>query len=85
MNVFQEIGSARVAQSNPMSNPQGGSMSSPMGNIGQMVQAFADFRETMAGKNPEAMVQQLLTSGQMSQQTFQQLKSMAQGLQSILK
>ena len=85
MNVFQEIGSARVAQSNPMSNPHGGSMSSPMGNIGQMVQAFADFKKTMAGKNPEAMVQQLLASGQMSQQTFQQLKYMAQGLQGILK
>ena len=81
MNVFQEIGSAQGAQSNPMSNPQGG----PMGNIGQMVQAFADFKKTMAGKNPEAMVQQLLASGQMSQQTFQQLKGMAQGLQSILK
>lgn len=85
MNVFQEIGSARVAQSNPMSNPQGGTMCGPMGNIGQMVQAFADFKKTMAGKNPEAMVQQLLASGQMSQQTFQQLKGMAQGLQSILK
>ena len=85
MNVFQEIGNAQGVQSNPMSNPQGGAMSSPMGNIGQMVQAFADFKKTMAGKNPEAMVQQLLASGQMSQQTFQQLKGMAQGLQSILK
>lgn len=81
MNVFQEIGSAQGTPNNPMSNPQGG----PMGNIGQMVQAFADFKKTMAGKNPEAMVQQLLASGQMSQQTFQQLKGMAQGLQSILK
>lgn len=85
MNVFQEIGGARVAQSNPMNNPKGGAMGGPIGNIGQMVQAFADFKKTMAGKNPEAMVQQLLASGQMSQQTFQQLKGMAQGLQSILK
>lgn len=85
MNVFQAIGSAQGAQNNPMSNPQGGAMGGPMGNIGQMVQAFADFKKTMAGKNPEAMVRQLLASGQMSQQTFQQLKGMAQGLQGILK
>lgn len=50
----------------------------------QMMQKFAEFKRQMQGKNPQAIVQQLLASGQMSQQQFDALKQQAQALQSIL-
>lgn len=51
----------------------------------QMIQQFAQFKRSMQGKNPQAIVQELLNSGQMSQEQFEQLKQQAQDLQSILK
>lgn len=50
-----------------------------------LLSQFADFKKQMAGKNPKAMVQELLKSGRMSQQQFEQLKAQAQSLSSILK
>ena len=50
-----------------------------------MIQQFAEFKRQMAGKDPQAMVQQLLQSGQMSQQQFDQLKQQAMSLQQILR
>lgn len=49
----------------------------------QMMQKFAEFKRQMQGKNPQAIVQQLLASGQMSQQQFDALKQQAQALQSL--
>ena len=40
----------------------------------QMMQQFAQFRRMMQGRNPQQMVQNLLSSGQMSQAQFEQLK-----------
>lgn len=51
----------------------------------RMIQQFAQFKRQMAGKNPQAIVQELLSSGKMSQQQFEQFKAQAQSLQSILK
>ena len=51
----------------------------------QMMQQFAQFKRLMQGRNPQAMVQQLLDSGQMSQAQFAQLKSMASSMQDILR
>lgn len=53
----------------------------PLAMLGQ----FAEFKKQMRGKNPQAIVQGLLSSGKMSQQQFEQLKQQAQSLQSILK
>ena len=50
----------------------------------QMIQQFNQFRQSMQGKDPEAMVNELLRSGKMSQQQFEQLKSQAQSLMSLL-
>lgn len=33
----------------------------------QMMAQFAEFKKTMQGKNPEAIVKQMLANGQMSQ------------------
>ena len=50
-----------------------------------MLQQFAEFKRQMQGKNPEAMVNELLRSGKMSQQQFEQLKMQAQSFQMLFK
>ena len=51
----------------------------------QMMQQFAQFRRMMQGRNPQQMVQNLLSSGQMTQAQFEQLKQQAIELQKILR
>lgn len=51
----------------------------------QMAQLFAQFKRMMQGRNPQQMVQNLLSSGQMSQAQFEQLKQQANELQKILR
>ena len=51
----------------------------------QMAQQFAQFKRMMQGRNPQQMVQNLLSSGQMSQSQFEQLKHQANELQRILR
>lgn len=62
-----------------------GVMGVPGGNPMQMMQKFSQFKRLMQGRNPQAMVQQLLDSGQMSQEQFTQLKSMASSMRDILR
>ena len=50
-----------------------------------MLQRFAEFKQTMQGKDPEAMVNELLRSGKMSPQQYEQLKAQAQSFMSLLK
>lgn len=50
----------------------------------QMLQRFAEFKQSMQGKDPEAMVNELLRSGKMSQAQFEQLKAQAQSFMSLL-
>ena len=51
----------------------------------QMMQQFAQFKRMMQGRNPQQMIQNLLSSGQMSQAQFEQLKQQANALQNILR
>ena len=51
----------------------------------QMMQNFAQFKRMMQGRNPQQMVQNLLQSGQMTQEQFEQLKQQANELQKILR
>ena len=51
----------------------------------QMMAQFAEFKKTMQGKNPEAIVKQMLANGQMSQTQFEQLKQQASLMQSFFK
>ena len=51
----------------------------------QMLQKFSEFKNSMQGKDPEAMVNELLRSGKMSPQQFEQLKVQAQSFMSLLK
>lgn len=64
---------------NPFYNPQCGM---PMGgwpfqNMMAMIQQFNQFRSTFQG-NPQQKVQELLSSGKMTQEQFNQLSQMAQ-------
>ena len=51
----------------------------------QMMAQFAEFKKTMQGKNPEAIVKQMLANGQMSQAQFEQLKQQASLMQAFFK
>ena len=56
---------------------QGMNYNNPFGNMMNMMQQFNQFRSTFQG-NPQQKVQELLSSGKMSQQQFNQLSQMAQ-------
>ena len=56
----------------------------PMMGQNNMLSQFANFKQQMQGKNPEEMIRNLLDSGQMSPQQFQELKKKAIELQAIL-
>ena len=71
-----------------MSNPffdamGGGNLPGPMGNMMGMIRQFNEFRQSFQG-DPKAMVQELLTSGQMSQSQFNELQGMARAFQQML-
>ena len=51
----------------------------------QMLQQFSQFKQQMQGRDPRAMVEQLLESGQMTRQQFDQLKQQAQMLRQFLR
>lgn len=72
----------RLSRGAPQQFAGSGNMSvAPM----QMAQQFAQFKRMMQGRNPQQMVQNLLSSGQMSQAQFEQLKQQANALQNILR
>lgn len=56
----------------------------PMSQIGNFINQFNQFRSTFSG-NPEAQVKQMLQSGRMSQEQFQQLSQMANQIMPLLK
>lgn len=57
---------------------------SPMSNFAGMMADFAKFRNSFRG-DPKQQVEQLLQSGQMSQQQYQQLSQMASQMMQFLK
>lgn len=53
-------------------------MNNPFGNMQNFMQQFQLFQQQMQGKgDPQAMVQNMLNSGQMTQDQFNQLRMMA--------
>jgi ABC-type transporter Mla subunit MlaD len=55
-----------------------------MGQMGNLINQFNQFRSTFSG-NPEAQVRQLLQSGRMSQEQFNQFAQTANQLRQLLK
>ena len=56
----------------------------PMNKMGNFLNQFNQFRSTFSG-NPEQQVRQLIQSGRMSQQQFNQLAQTANQLRQLLK
>lgn len=56
-----------------------------MNNTFQMIQRFAEFKKQMQGKDPQAIIDELLKSGRMTPEQFEMLKQEAYSLQNILK
>lgn len=67
---------------NPLFNMFGGQRSPQMFPFG-MIQQFNQFRQTIQG-DPRQQVQDLLNSGQMTQEQFNTLSSMAQQFQQLI-
>ena len=63
----------------------GGNQKQPSNPMMDMLNQFQQFKQQLGGQNPQAMVQELLKSGRMSQQQFQQLSEMAKSLSGILR
>lgn len=55
----------------------------PFGNFMGMLSKFNQFKSQFSG-NPQQQVQQLLDSGQMSQEQFERLSNMAKQFQSAM-
>ncbi len=71
---------------NPLKNILGGGMPNlpgPLGNMTQMMQAFNKFKSNFQG-DPKQKVQELLNSGQMSQEQYNQLQSMAKQFMNVM-
>lgn len=67
-----------------MNNPlMGGMPQMPMGNMQQLIQQFNQFRQSFQG-DPRQQVQQLLNSGKISQQVYNNAYQQAQQLQRII-
>ena len=66
----------------PRSNPARNARNmNPM----QMLREFGKFKKTMQGRNPQQILGKLLESGEMTQEQFEEYKSMAQDLLAFLK
>ena len=68
---------------NPLFDAMGNN-NAPMGKLGNMMNAFQQFKSAFSG-DPEQQVHALLNSGQMSQEQYNQLAQMANGLMNVLK
>lgn len=55
----------------------------PFGNMQNLIQRLNQFRQSFQG-NPKQQVQQLLNSGQMSQNQYNQLSQLATQIQNML-
>lgn len=68
---------------NPFFSAMGGANSSQGGAM-NMMQAFQKFMQQNQGKNPNEMIQQLLSSGKLNQQQLNQAQQMAKQMEGPL-
>lgn len=59
----------------------------PLRNNNQrnMLQQFMDFKRSMQGQNPQAILNQLMSSGRYTQQDLERAKAMAEQFKNLLK
>lgn len=70
--------------SNPIFQMFGNMMPNNMGQFGNIIQQFQQFRNNFHG-DPRQQVQQLLNSGRVSQEQYNQAVQMANMLQKMIK
>lgn len=69
--------------SNPLFNALGGAQGQQGGPM-NMMQAFQQFMQQNQGKNPNEMIQQMLSSGKLNQQQLNQAQQMAKQMEGPL-
>lgn len=69
---------------NPFFNQNSQVNNNPFGNVANMLSQFQQFRANFQG-DPRQKVQELLNSGKMSQEQFNQLSQLAQQFQSFYR
>ena len=57
----------------------------PFANMAQFFDKFNAFRRMQGGQNPQAVVNEMLRNGQMSQEQFNQLANMANKIRPMMK
>lgn len=67
-----------------MSNPLFNLINSPFSNMASFLQQFNQFKQTFQG-DPKQQVQQLLNSGKITQQQFNQMANLATQIQKAMK
>lgn len=70
--------------SNPLFNQLNNNMPAPFSNMANLFGMFNDFKKNFRG-DPKAQVQQMLDSGQITQEQFNQVSQMATQFQKMLK
>lgn len=68
---------------NPIYQMFGNAMPNNLGNMGNLIQQFQQFRNNFRG-DPRQQVQQLLNSGRVSQEQYNQAVQMANQLQKLM-
>lgn len=68
--------------SNPFYQAMGGNVNS-LGNFGQLMQKFQQFKQTFQG-DPKAEVEKMLQSGALTQEQLNQVQAMAKQFQNLL-
>jgi len=68
---------------NPLYQMFGGMMQNGFGKFGNLIQQFQQFRNSFRG-DPKQQVQQLLNSGKVSQEQYNQAVQMANQLQKMM-
>ena len=69
---------------NPLFDALGGVLPTGDGGVGGMIQQLNEFRRTFQG-NPQQEVQRLLSTGQMTQQQYNQLAGMASQIMQFMR
>ncbi len=55
------------------------------GNNNDLLRQFAEFKKSIQGKDPNAMLQQLLNSGRFTQEDVEKARKLATTFQSLLR
>ena len=76
---------------NPLINKIAGQISmpmpanNPMGGMAQMMQQFQQFRRLMVGRDPQQIINNLMASGQMTNEQYQQLVAQAKNMMQMFR